>query len=135
MRLPALAIALLAGCAQPEGTITYDLGGPVYGYSVKYADWERRGVMARIVGYAALPARWCCATVRSATRRTRSSSFTASLIVGLMTPGPARLSSPPCLPVSSVGPKRPARSTAHRQYQFQAVIWPLSTGGNAREAV
>ncbi len=50
MRLATLAIALLAGCAQPEGTITYDLGGPVYGYSVKYADWEHRGVMARIAG-------------------------------------------------------------------------------------
>ena len=50
MRLATLAIALLAGCAQPEGTITYDLGGPVYGYSQKYADWERRGVMARIAG-------------------------------------------------------------------------------------
>lgn len=50
MRLATLAIALLAGCAQPEGTITYDLGGPVHGYSQKYADWEQRGVMARIAG-------------------------------------------------------------------------------------
>ena len=50
MRLATLAITLLAGCAQPEGTITYDLGGPVHGYSQKYADWEQRGVMARIAG-------------------------------------------------------------------------------------
>jgi len=51
MRLATLTLAAaLAGCAQPEGTISYDLGGPVYAYSQKYADWENRGVTARITG-------------------------------------------------------------------------------------
>lgn len=51
MRLAALTLAaLLAGCAQPEGTISYDLGGRVYAYSQKYADWDNRGVPARITG-------------------------------------------------------------------------------------
>jgi len=44
-----LGIGGLAGCAAPpEGVIARDMGGPVLAYALKYADWERRGVAARV---------------------------------------------------------------------------------------
>lgn len=46
-----LGIGSLAGCAAPpEGVIARDMGGPVLAYALKYADWERRGVAARVDG-------------------------------------------------------------------------------------
>lgn len=46
-----LAGLLLSGCASAdEGTIYRDMGGSVAAYSMKYHDWDKRGVRARIVG-------------------------------------------------------------------------------------
>lgn len=43
-------LALAACAATPEGTIDYDMGGVTYEYSMRYHDWDKRGIKPRVTG-------------------------------------------------------------------------------------